>query len=115
MWLSFIQKISSIQVFINYSYFCKFEFFILIVVNNKFWIGPQLRTTTSGGIPGEKSAGFYGALTGFHINNNLSLGYAYQGATMNKNLGIINNSHELFIRFNLLPKVSGILRSPRLF
>ena len=34
---------------------------------------------------------------------------------MNKNLGITNNSHELFLRFNLVPKVSGILRSPRLF
>ncbi|MAW50827.1 MAG: hypothetical protein CMC41_06875 [Flavobacteriaceae bacterium] len=92
-----------------------YDMSILIVANDKFWIGPQLRTTSSGGVPGQKSAGFYGAIAGFHINDNLSLGYAYQGATMNKNLGITNNSHELFLRFNLVPKVSGILRSPRLF
>ena len=92
-----------------------YDMSILIVINNKFWVGPQLRTTASGGIPGKESAGFYGAIAGFYINNNLSIGYAYQGATMNKKLGITNNSHELFIRFNLLPKVSGILRSPRLF
>ncbi len=92
-----------------------YDMSILIVANDKFWIGPQLRTNASGGVPGQKSAGFYGAIAGFHINDNLSLGYAYQGATMNKNLGITNNSHELFLRFNLVPKVSGILRSPRLF
>ena len=92
-----------------------YDMSILIVANDKFWIGPQLRTTASGGVPGQKSAGFYGAIAGFHINDNLSLGYGYQGATMNKNLGITNNSHELFLRFNLVPKVSGILRSPRLF
>ena len=92
-----------------------YDMSIFIVANNKFWFGPQLRTTASRGIPGEKSAGFYGVIAGFHINDNLSLGYAYQGATMNKNLGITNNSHELFLRFNLVPKVSGILRSPRLF
>ena len=69
-----------------------YDMSILIVANDKFWIGPQLRTTASVGVPGQKSAGFYGAIAGFHINDNLSLGYAYQGATMNKNLGITNNS-----------------------
>lgn len=88
---------------------------VLIVVNDKFWIGPQLRSTVSSGIPGEKSAGFYGAIAGIHIGKNLTLGYSYQGSTLNKNIGIINNSHELLLRFQLAPKIQGILRSPRLF
>ena len=51
-----------------------YDMSILIVANDKFWIGPQLRTTASGGVPGQKSAGFYGAIAGFHINDNYHLG-----------------------------------------
>tara|TARA_B100001758_G_scaffold243688_1_gene253805 strand:- start:2040 stop:2978 length:939 start_codon:yes stop_codon:yes gene_type:complete len=88
---------------------------ILIVAGDKFWIGPQIRTTVNSGIPGEENAGFYGVIAGIHIGRNLTLGYAYQGGSLNKNIGIVNNSHELLLRFQIAPKIEGILRSPRLF
>ncbi len=88
---------------------------ILIVAGNKIWIGPQIRSTVNSGIPGEKSSGFYGAIAGIHLGRNLTLGYAYQGGSLNKNIGITNNSHELLLRFQFAPKIEGILRSPRLF
>jgi len=88
---------------------------LLIVVRDKFWIGPQFRTRVSSGIPDQNNAGFYGAIAGVHIGENISIGYAYQGSSLSKNIGITNNSHELFLRFQLAPKIQGILRSPRLF
>ena len=88
---------------------------VLIVAGDKFWIGPQIRTTVNSGIPGEQSSGFYGAIAGIHLGRNLTIGYAYQGGSLNKNIGITNNSHELLLRFQFAPKIEGILRSPRLF
>ena len=88
---------------------------ILIVAGNKIWIGPQIRSTVNSGIPGEKSSGFYGAIAGIHLGRNLTLGYAYQGGSLNKNIGITHNSHELLLRFQFDPKIEGILRSLRLF
>jgi len=76
-----------------------FDASILIVAGDKFWIGTQAITTLSSGVPGQKNAGFYGAITGIHIGRNLTLGYAYQGGSINKNIGITNNSHELLLRF----------------
>jgi hypothetical protein len=88
---------------------------VLIVVRDKFWVGPQFRTRVSAGVPDQNNAGFYGAIAGVHIGENISIGYAYQGKSLSKNIGITNNSHELFLRFQLAPKIQGILRSPRLF
>jgi type IX secretion system PorP/SprF family membrane protein len=88
---------------------------VLIVVRDKFWIGPQLRTTVSAGRPDKNNAGFYGAIAGVHVGENMTIGYAYQGSSLNKNIGITNNSHELFLRFQLASKTQGILRSPRIF
>ena len=88
---------------------------VLIVANNMFWIGPQVRTTLSSKIPNYENAGFYGLIAGIHIGKNMTIGYSYQGASLNKNIGITNNSHELLLRFQLSPKTPGILRSPRLF
>ena len=86
-----------------------------IVINDKFWIGPQYRASLKKVIPSQKSGGYYGAIAGIYINKNLSLGYAYQGATGNQRLGITNTTHEILLRFQFLSKFKGILRSPRLF
>lgn len=88
---------------------------VLIVANNMFWIGPQIRTTVNSGIPNYENAGFYGLIAGIHVGKNMTIGYSYQGESLNKNIGIVNNSHELLLRFQFTPKPPNILRSPRLF
>ena len=88
---------------------------IWLVFNNKFWIGPQYRASLKNVLPSQKAGGYFGAIAGVYISKNLSLGYAYQGATGNQRLGITNTTHEILLRFQFLSKYRGVLRSPRLF
>ena len=85
------------------------------VINDRFWIGPQYRASLKKVIPSQKRGGYFGAIAGIYINKNLSLGYAYQGATGNQRFGITNTTHEILLRFQFLSKFKGVLRSPRLF
>ena len=86
-----------------------------VVINNKFWIGPQYRASLKKVIPSRKTGGYFGAIAGIYINKSLSLGYAYQGSIGNQRYGITNTTHEILLRFQFLSKFKGVLRSPRLF
>jgi len=88
---------------------------VWVVINNKFWIGPQYRASLKKVIPSRKTGGYFGAIAGVYINKSLSLGYAYQGAIGNQRIGITNTTHEILLRFQFLSKFKGGLRSPRLF
>ena len=88
---------------------------IWVVINDKFWIGPQYRASLKKVIPSQKSGGYSGAIAGVYINKNISLGYAYQGAIGNQRLGLTNTTHEILFRFQFLSRFKGVLRSPRIF
>ena len=88
---------------------------ILVVFNNRVWLGPQYRATVSSFLPNQKKSGYYGVIAGIHLNKNMSLGYAYQGSLANQAIGITNTSHEILLRIHLVPNVKGFIRSPRLF
>lgn len=88
---------------------------IWVVFNKRFWIGPQYRTTVKSILPSKSFGGYYGMIAGLNLGRNLSIGYAYQGKTTNQLTGITNSTHEILLRFKLVPKVRGVLRSPRLF
>tara|TARA_B100001063_G_scaffold193882_1_gene185326 strand:- start:571 stop:1527 length:957 start_codon:yes stop_codon:yes gene_type:complete len=102
-----IQKTAEIETIYDNS--------VWLVFNNRFWIGPQYRSSLKNAIPSRKAGGYFGAIAGIYISKSLSLGYAYQGAIGNQSLGITNTSHEIMLRFQFLSKYRGILRSPRLF
>lgn len=88
---------------------------VLFSINDIFWIGPQHRSNIKNGLPNQNTAGFFGGFMGVNISQNLSIGYAYQGALANANIGITNTSHEILLRYQFSPKNIGFLRSPRLF
>lgn len=88
---------------------------IWLVINNRFWVGPQYRASLKNVLPSQKAGGYFGAIAGIYISKTLSLGYAYQGAIGNQSLGITNTTHEILLRFQFLSKYRGVLRSPRLF
>jgi len=88
---------------------------IWVVINDKFWIGPQYRASLKKVIPSQKSGGYFGAIAGIYINKNIGLGYAYQGAIGNQRLGLTNTTHEILFRFQFLSRFKGVLRSPRIF
>ena len=88
---------------------------IWIVINDKFWIGPQYRASLKKVIPSQKSGGYFGAIAGVYINKNISLGYAYQGSIGNQRFGLTNTTHEILLRFQFLSRFKGVLRSPRIF
>ena len=102
-----IQKTAEIETIYDNS--------VWLVFNNRFWIGPQYRSSLKNAIPSRKAGGYFGAIAGIYISKSLSLGYAYQGAIGNQSLGITNTSHEIMLRFQFLSKYRGVLRSPRLF
>ena len=65
-------------------------------------------------IPEGPLAGSFSFLTGFTINKNLSLGYSY-GFSSSRNKSLNLSTHEIMLKYDILPKVIGLLRSPRFF
>ena len=87
----------------------------LVVFKESFWLGPQLRTTIDSPIPDAKFGGGFGIIAGLSINKNISLGYSYGSSMGITSLGFNNGTHEVMLRYELTPKVIGLLRSPRIF
>lgn len=86
----------------------------LLIYKETFWIGAQMRSSMNSLLPEGPMAGSYSFLTGFTINNNLSLGYSY-GFSSSRNNTLNLSTHEIMLRYDILPKVMGLLRSPRFF
>ena len=87
----------------------------LIVYKETFWLGPQLRTTIDSPIPDAQFGGGFGIIAGLNINKNISIGYSYGSSMGITSLGFNYGTHEVMIRYELTPKVIGLLRSPRIF
>ena len=86
----------------------------LLIYKETFWIGAQMRSSMNNLIPEGPLAGSFSFLTGFTINKNLSLGYSYGfSSSRNKNLNL--STHEIMLKYDILPKVTVLLRSPRFF
>ena len=87
----------------------------LVVFKKSFWLGPQLRTTIDSPIPDAQFGGGFGIIAGLNISKNISLGYSYGSSMGITSLGFNNGTHEVMLRYELTPKVIGLLRSPRIF
>lgn len=92
-----------------------YDLSLLAIFNETLWIGGQIRNNfdadTFSSIAGTGSS----ALLGIHLGNQFSLGYSYGFPSSLLNSGINTTTHEVFLRFDLVAKVQGYLRSPRFF
>ena len=87
----------------------------LIVYKETLVKGPQLRTTIDSPIPDAQFGGGFGVIAGLNINKNISIGYSYGSSMGITSLGFNYGTHEVMLRYELTPKVIGLLRSPRIF
>ena len=91
-----------------------YDFSSLLIFKETFWIGGQIRSSIFSVLPDGGLEGSYAFLTGININKNISLGYSY-GFSSSKNKALNLGTHEIILRLDILPKVIGLLRSPRFF
>ena len=56
-----------------------------------------------------------GIIAGIHLNKTVSLGYSFNTSSLGKYINVNHATHEIMIRFDLIPTVKNILRSPRIF
>ena len=91
-----------------------YDMSVLFYMNERIWVGPQLKNANNLSSPFSTSGVGLSLLAGLHLGQHLSLGYAYGNAIGFSNAENVS-SHEIFLRYDLSPKVLGILRSPRLF
>ena len=87
----------------------------LVVYDNRFWLGPQLRSAVESPFPNTRLGGAYGMLGGIHINPNWSVGYAYSTGLGDLNSSFNAGTHEILLRFDFNLKTLVELRSPRIF
>lgn len=91
-----------------------YDFSSLLIFKEIFWIGGQIRSSIFSVLPDGGLEGSYAFLTGVNINENISIGYSY-GFSSSKNKALNLGTHEIILRLDILPKVIGLLRSPRFF
>ena len=92
-----------------------YDFSTIMFFKDTFWIGPQLRSTFTGVLPRSKFGGGFGIIAGIHLNKTVSLGYSFNTSSLGKYINVNHSTHELMMRFDLIPTVKNILRSPRIF
>ena len=87
----------------------------IMLLKDNFWIGPQIRTTFTSVLPRSKFGGGFGIIAGIHLNKKVSFGYSFNTSSLGKYINVNHSTHELMMRFDLIPKIKNILRSPRIF
>ena len=92
-----------------------YDFSTIMLFKDNFWIGPQLRSTFTSVLPRSKFGGGFGIIAGIHLNKTLSLGYSFNTSSLGKYINVNHATHEIMMRFDLIPAVKNILRSPRIF
>jgi hypothetical protein len=80
-----------------------------------FWIGPQTRSTLEKGIPSNDWGGGFGLIAGVNLSKNIAVGYAYNTSTLRNLISTNHTTHEIMLRFDLIPALKTVLRSPRIF
>ena len=92
-----------------------YDFSTLLVYKALFWIGPQIRSTLENRIPSDDFGGGFGIIGGINFNSNISLGYSYNTSALGNFISTNHATHEIMLRFDLIPALKKILRSPRIF
>lgn len=87
----------------------------LLIYKDLFWIGPQTRSSLKKGLPSTAFGGGFGIIAGIHFNKTISIGYSYNTSSLGKLISVNHATHEIMLRFNLIPTVKTMLRSPRIF
>jgi type IX secretion system PorP/SprF family membrane protein len=87
----------------------------LLLFKELFWIGPQIRSTIESQIPNNDFGGGFGVIAGVHLNKSISLGYSYNTSALGNAPSLNHATHELMMRFDLIPALKASLRSPRIF
>jgi hypothetical protein len=80
-----------------------------------FWIGPQIRSTLENSIPSNEFGGGFGVIAGVNFNRSISIGYSYNTSTLGNLISTNHATHEIMLRFDLIPATKNMLRSPRIF
>lgn len=91
-----------------------YDFTLLGIFNETFWIGGQLRNNFNSDTFRSFSGTGTSGLLGINLGN-FSLGYSYGFPSSVINNGLNATTHEVFLRLDLTPKTQGFLRSPRFF
>ena len=76
----------------------------LFYFQDKYWVGPMLRTTDA-----------FGILAGLNITDQFSFGYSFDWSFGNKTATYNAGSHELMLRYDFIFKDKGNILSPRYF
>ena len=92
-----------------------YDFSVLGIVNERFWLGGQLRNNFNSDTFQSFAGTGVSALLGIQLGENFSLGYAYGFPSSILNKGLNATTHEIFLRYDLTSVAQGILRSPRFF
>ena len=80
-----------------------------------FWVGPQTRSNLKKGVPSNEFGGGFGIIAGVNLNKSVSIGYSYNTSALGNLITTNHSTHEIMLRFDLIPALKNILRSPRIF
>ena len=92
-----------------------YDLSVLLLYKTLFWIGPQTRSTLEKGIPSNDWGGGFGLIAGVNLSKNIAVGYAYNTSTLGNLISTNHTTHEIMLRFDLIPALKTVLRSPRIF
>jgi type IX secretion system PorP/SprF family membrane protein len=92
-----------------------YDLSLLLVYKALFWIGPQIRSTLENSIPSNEFGGGFGVIAGVNFNRSMSIGYSYNTSTLGNLISTNHATHEIMLRFDLIPAIKNMLRSPRIF
>lgn len=87
----------------------------LLIYEDRFWLGPQIRSAVESPLPNNRLGGAYGMMGGVHLNSNWSVGYAYSSGIGDLNAAFGAGTHEIILRLDFNKKDLAELRSPRIF
>lgn len=76
----------------------------LFYFNDKFWVGPMLRSGDAAGV-----------LAGLNITDQFAFGYSFDWSFSNKTIKYNYGSHELMLRYDFIFNNKAKIRSPRYF
>ena len=92
-----------------------FDASLLGIVNELFWIGVQVRNVVNSDNFQPTNNFGTSILLGLSLGEQFSVGYSYGVPSSMTNKGFNTSTHELMLRYDLIARVKGYLRSPRFF
>jgi len=92
-----------------------YDLSVLLLYKTLFWIGPQARSTLEKGVPSNEFGGGFGVIAGVNLNKSISVGYSYNTSALGNLISTNHATHEIMLRFDLIPALKTVLRSPRIF